>query len=359
MVWPADLTRRATFGRRHLASGLPDAISQGSSSSLQQREHPAPPGLLAPSRSGERLGDRVFRYGVLLLALSVPILVVALLISMLLQAAPALGRFGLAFLWSSSWNPVTEEFGVLPAIYGTVVSSVIALLIAVPVGIAGAIFLVEFSPPILSRALSVLIELLAAIPSVVIGLWGLLVLVPALEPIQLALGSAVGFIPLFSGPPLGIGMLAAGLVLAVMVLPIITAVVRDILQAVPRSQHEGMLALGATHWETISRVVLPYGRNGIVGATILGLGRALGETLAVTMVIGNTYQISPSLFAPSTTLASLVASQFREADSALYLSALVGAGLVLFVIAVLVNVIARLLVWQVNSRGLSPSTGGA
>jgi phosphate transport system permease protein len=308
---------------------------------------------------GRRLGDRAFRGIAFALALAILALVAALLVSMLLRAGSAFERFGLAFLWTSSWNPVTEEFGALPAIFGTIASSLLALLIAVPLGIASAIFLVELAPTWLARPLSLLIELLAAIPSVVIGLWGVLVLVPALEPAETSLGGALGFIPLFSGAPSGVGLLAAGLLLAVMVLPILTAVIRDVLQAVPRAQREAMLALGATQWETIVKAVLPYGQSGIVGAIILALGRALGETLAVTMVIGNTYQVSPSLFAPATTLASLVASQFREADSDIYLSALIAAAVVLFAIAVVVNVLARLLVWRVSSRPMGAASGGA
>jgi phosphate transport system permease protein len=308
---------------------------------------------------GGRFGDRAFSVGTLALALAILALVAALLISMLLRAAPAFERFGLAFVWTSNWNPVTEDFGALPAIFGTMASSLLALLIAVPLGLGSAIFLVELAPDWLARPLSLLIELLAAIPSVVIGLWGILVMVPALDPIETRLGDTLGFIPIFSGAPLGFGLLAAGLVLAVMVLPILTAVIRDVLQAVPQAQREAMLALGATQWETIVRAVLPYGQSGIVGAIILALGRALGETLAVTMVIGNTYSISPSVFAPATTLASLVASQFREADSALYLSALIAAGVVLFAIAVVVNVLARLLVWRVSSRPVGATAGGA
>jgi len=311
-----------------------------------------------PAR-GERLGDRAFRGLTLLLALAIPALVVLLLISTSSRAMPALSRFGPGFLWGSAWNPVAEQFGVLPAIYGTVASSILALLLAVPLGLGSAVFLVEFSPDWLYRPLSTLIELLAAIPSVVVGLWGILVLVPALEPVEDALGRSLGFIPLFSGPPLGVGMLAAGVVLAVMVLPILTAVIRDVLRAVPPTQREAILALGATQWETIDKVVLPYGQSGIVGAVILALGRAMGETLAVTMVIGNTYQVSPSLFAPAITLASLVASQFREADSDIYLSALLGAGVVLFAISVVVNALARLLVWRISSRPLGAETGAA
>lgn len=307
----------------------------------------------------ERLSDRAFQGITFVLALAILFLVVALLVSMIGPSSLAFSRFGFGFLTSSAWNPVTEEFGALPAIYGTVVSSVVALVIAVPLGIGSAVFLVELAPTWLSRPLSLLIELLAAIPSVVIGLWGTLVFVPALEPVEAAIGSALGFIPLFSGSAMGIGMLAASFVLAVMVLPILTAVIRDILTAVPANQREAMLALGATRWETIVRAVLPYGQSGIVGAIILALGRALGETLAVTMVIGNTYKVSASLFAPATTLASLVASQFREADSDVYLSALIAAGVVLFAIAVIVNILARLLVWRVSSRPVGVATGGA
>lgn len=309
------------------------------------------------AKRGSKLGDSSFQKLTLALALGIPVLVLALIVSMLLDAKEAFGKFGLAFFWTSSWNPVTGEFGVLPAIFGTVASSVLALIIAVPIGIGSAIFLVEFAPAWLSKPISLLIELLAAVPSVVIGLWGALILVPALEPVEAAIGGPLGFLPLFSGPPLGIGLLAAGLILSIMVLPILTAVIRDVLHEVPRSQREAMLALGATPWETTIRAVLPYGQSGIVGAIILALGRALGETLAVTMVIGNTYTISPSLFAPATTLASLVASQFREADSSIYLSSLIAAGVVLFAISVIVNVLARLLVWQATPKAARASGG--
>jgi len=306
-------------------------------------------------RARERVGDRAFRLLVLGLAAAILALVAALFVSILVQAMPALGEFGLGFVVGSAWNPVVEKFGALPAIYGTLVSSLLGLLFAVPIGLGAAIFLVEFAPGWLARPLSLLIELLAAIPSVIIGLWALFVLVPIVEQAEAGLGAVLGGFPLFSGPPLGVGMLSAGLVLAIMVLPIITAVIRDVLLAVPSSQREAMLALGGTRWETITRAVVPYGQSGIVGAVILGLGRALGETMAVTMVIGNSYQVSPSLFAPATTLASLIASQFREADSDMYLSALIAAGVVLFAIAVIVNALARLLVWRVSAR---PSTRG-
>jgi phosphate transport system permease protein len=296
------------------------------------------------------VGDRAFRLLTFGLAAALLLLVAALLASILVQSSPAFRELGLGFVVGSSWNPVTEVFGALPAIYGTLVSSLLGLLIAVPIGLGAAIYLVELAPHWLARPLSLLVELLAAIPSVIIGLWALFVLVPVVEKAEIGLGAALGYLPLFSGPPLGIGMLSAGLVLAIMVLPIVTAVIRDVLQAVPNNQREAMLAVGGTRWETITRAVLPYGQSGIIGAIVLGLGRALGETMAVTMVIGNTYQISTSLFAPATTLASLVASQFREADSEIYRSSLIAAGVVLFAIAVAVNALARLLVWRVSAQ---------
>ncbi|MGQ9675198.1 MAG: phosphate ABC transporter permease subunit PstC [Chloroflexota bacterium] len=291
----------------------------------------------------------MFRSMTLCLALSIVGLIMLLLISMWISAWPAISRFGLSFFWTVTWNPVTQVFGALPAIFGTLASSALALLFAVPLGLGAAIFLAELAPQWLARPVAFLIELLAAIPSVVIGLWGLLVMVPWLRPVEDWLGRNLGFIPLFGGAPIGIGLLAAGVILAIMVLPILTAVIRDVSNAVPQTQREAMLALGATRWETIIRAVLPYGRSGILGAIILALGRALGETLAVTMVIGNTYTISASLFDPATTLASLIASQFREADSDIYLSALIEAGIVLFAITVLVNIAARLLVMQVGA----------
>jgi phosphate transport system permease protein len=300
---------------------------------------------------GENPGDRLFRLFTFALAGLIVVLVGLLLGTMIHQAWPAIREFGFGFFVGSRWNPVVGLYGAWPAIAGTLVTSALALIIAVPVGILAAIFLAELAPRWIAGPLSFVIELLAAIPSVVIGLWGLFVLVPWIRPLERWLGDNLGFVPLFHGAPIGIGVFAAGFVLAVMVLPILTAVSRDVLRAVPRTQREAMLALGATRWEMITRSVLPYGRSGLVGAVILGLGRALGETLAVTMVIGNTYQIKESLFAPGVTLASLIASQFREADTKMYLSAIIYAAVVLFIITMLVNIAARLLVWRVNSRG--------
>jgi phosphate transport system permease protein len=283
------------------------------------------------------------------MATLIVVFAILLVLAMLQEGAAALAQFGPSFITGTTWNPVTHEFGVLPAIFGTVATAAIAVLLAVPIGIGAAIFLAELAPRWLADPISFMIEMLAAIPSVIIGLWGLFVIVPIIRQLEIVLGGTLGFLPIFSGPAFGIGLLAASVLLAIMILPIITAVSRDVIRAVPGSQREAMLALGATHWETISQVVLPFGRSGIVGAVILGLGRALGETLAVSMIIGNTFKISGSLFAPATTLASLIATQFREADSPLYLSALMAAGLVLFAITVIVIICARLLIWRMSS----------
>jgi phosphate transport system permease protein len=262
-------------------------------------------------------------------------------------------QFGFHFLISRQWNPIKGEFGALPFIYGTIVSSLIALLISVPFSLGIAVFLVEQAPHYIARPVGFLVELLAAIPSVVYGLWGIFVLAPFLRTyIEPPLAKALGRLPLFQGAITGIGLLTGGIILAIMITPIISAVVRDVLAAVPGSQREAALALGATKWEMI-RVVLVNGAPGIAGAVILGLGRALGETMAVTMVIGNRPEISASLFEPSYTIASAIANEFTEATQDLYLSALVELGLILFLVTFIVNAIARLLVWNVTRK-----TGG-
>ncbi|MDP2727614.1 MAG: phosphate ABC transporter permease subunit PstC [Dehalococcoidia bacterium] len=263
-------------------------------------------------------------------------------------AWPSIQRFGLGFLIGTNWDPVAQDFGALPFVYGTVVSSLLALLVAGPVGLGTAIYLSELSPRMLKAPLSFLVELLAAIPSVVYGLWGIFALAPVLRLwVEPALGSGLGFLPLFQGPAFGVGMLAAGLILAVMILPTIAAISRDIMRAVPDTQREAMLALGATRWEVISKAVVPYARSGIIGAIILALGRALGETMAVTMVIGNRPDIAASLFAPAYSMASIIANEFTEATYELYLSAIIEIGLVLLVVTVLLNAGARFLVWRV------------
>ena len=293
-------------------------------------------------------GDALFRAVVAIFGLSVLALAALIIWQLFFESRESITTFGWGFLTGTNWNAVTRVFGAAPAIYGTLVSSLIAIILAVPVSLGAAIFLSEMAPPWLRHPASFLVESLAAIPSVIFGLWGIYVLIPWIRnPVEKFLGGHLSFLPLFSGPPFGVGMLAAGIILAIMVLPIITAIARDSLLAVPSTQREAMLALGATKWEMISRAVLQYCRSGLVGAVLLGLGRALGETMAVTMVIGKTYDIHASLFAPASTAASQIASEFGEAGFSLYRSALMELGLILLGITLLVNVVARLLVWRI------------
>ena len=294
-----------------------------------------------------RIGDKTFPKLTLVFALVIVALLIGTVVVLGIEAVPAIRKFGLSFFSSTNWNAVTEQFGALPAIFGTLVSSLIALVIAVPVSLGAAVFLTELAPGWMRSPASFLIEMLAAIPSVIIGLWGLFVLVPFVRsPVEAWLGNALGFLPFFQGPPFGVGFLSAGIILAIMVIPIITAVSRDAMRAVPDTQREAMLALGATRWETISRSVIPYCRSGLIGAVILGLGRALGETMAVTMVIGNGYNLTASLFSPGATIASKIALEFSEASSGVFIASLVELALVLFIVTFLVNVIARVLVWR-------------
>ena len=298
-------------------------------------------------------GDAVFRMLMVGVGLFVLAIVIAKLVALTSDSMLSIRTFGFGFLTSSQWNPVKGEFGALPFIYGTIVSSLIALLISVPFSLGIAIFLVEQAPHYIARPVGFLVELLAAIPSVVYGLWGIFVLAPFLRVhVEPRLAQLFGWSPLFRGPITGIGLLTGGIILAIMVTPIISAVVRDVLASVPGSQREAALALGATKWEMI-RVVLVNGAPGIAGAVILGLGRALGETMAVTMVIGNRPEISLSLFEPSYTIASAIANEFTEATQDLYLSSLVELGLILFLVTFVVNGIARILVWNVTRK-----TGG-
>ena len=300
-------------------------------------------------------GDAVFRVLMTAIAFFVVAMVVGMVLTLGADSMLSIRQFGFGFLTGRQWNPVRGEFGALPFIYGTIVSSFIALLISVPFSLGIAIFLVEQAPHYLAKPVGFLVELLAAIPSVVYGLWGIFVLAPFLRVhIQPPLAKYFGWTPFFQGQITGIGLLTGGFILAIMVTPIISAVVRDVLSAVSGSQREAALALGATKWEMI-RVVLVNGAPGIAGAVILGLGRALGETMAVTMVIGNRADISMSLFAPSYTIASAIANEFTEATEALYLSALVELGLILFLVTFIVNGLARILVWNVTrkSGGLS------
>ena len=297
------------------------------------------------------IGDSVYSVLTAACALVVPALVVAIAVAIFAAAWPAFSKLGLSIVTSSNWDVAGGHFGAAPAVFGTLVSSAVALVIATPLAIGVAIFLSEFSPSWLRTPIGFLVDLLAAIPSVVYGLWGIFVLVPLLrDPVMPFLRDTLhlGATPFFRGPAYGPSMLAAGVILAIMSLPYISAVAREVLLAVPRSQREAALALGATRWEMIRDAVVPYARSGIIGGIMLGLGRALGETMAVTMVIGNRLEISSSLFAPGYTMASLIANEFSEATNDLHLSALMAVGAVLFVITLIVNAAARWLVWSVS-----------
>lgn len=306
---------------------------------------------LGRKRLHERPGDRFFRLLVLGFGFVVVAVAGGMFLKLLLNSKEAWRAFGISFLWSSSWDPVEEIFGALPFIYGTLVSSLIALLIAVPLGLGSAIFLAELAPKKLSSALTFLIELLAAIPSVILGLMGIFILIPAIRAVEPTLIKYLGFIPLFNGTPYGVGLLTAGIVLSIMILPYITTISRDVIMAVPRPLKEGALALGATHWETIRTVVVPYARSAIIGSVFLALGRALGETMAVTMVIGNTPKISLSLLDPAYTMAAVLANEFAEATSDLHIHSLIAIALILFFITIVVNGLARLMIYKLNGMG--------
>jgi phosphate transport system permease protein len=301
---------------------------------------------------GARFGDRLFKALLTVAALAVPVLLGFLVWELWAGSREAIHEFGLGFLTSSEWDPVEGQFGALPLIFGTVVSSALALLIAVPLSLGVAIFLTEFAPMRIRGPVSFLIELLAAIPSVVYGLWGIFVMIPFLRAtVYPFLKDTLGFLPFFQGPIYGPGMLSAAIILAIMVMPYIMSVSREVLLAVPNTQREAAMALGATRWEALTGAVLPYARSGIIGAVILGLGRALGETMAVTMVIGNRHEIAASLFAPGYTMAAAIANEFAEAVENIHLSALSYVALTLFVVTVLINAAARLLIWRVAQGG--------
>ncbi len=313
---------------------------------------PAAPTHMRPHslRRVWRHGDRLYAAALLVAVTLTILLLVAIGVVLWLSSTQSIDQFGLGFLTSSTWDPaITKTFGALPYIVGTLVTSAIALVIAVPVGLGAAIALAELAPPWIARPLGMLVELLAAVPSVVFGLWGLFVLVPVIvKPAGEFLASTLGFIPIFEGPVQGLSRLAAGLVLAIMILPTITAISRDVFQAIPGDQREAALGLGATHWEAIRKVLLPYGATGFLGAIILGLARAVGETIAVTMVIGNNLDLSPSVLHPGYTMASIIANEFTEATFPLYTSALVEIGLVLFAMTLLINMVAQLLIGRVR-----------
>ena len=295
--------------------------------------------------------DRIYQRVLTGIALALPLLILVILGVLFVNALPAIGRYGPAFIWTSTWDPVAEIYGAAPMIFGTLGSSVLALLIAVPLALGVAIFLTEFAPRWLRQPVAFLVELLAAIPSVVYGLWGIFVLIPFLRSVIVPpLKAVLGWTPFFQGVFYGNSLLAGGIILAIMIVPYIAAVSREVLLAVPTSQREAALAMGATRWEAVRSAVLPYGRAGLIGAIILGLGRALGETMAVTMVIGNRHDIGISLFQPAYTMAAAIANEFSEATTDMYLSALFEVGLILFVVTVVVNAVARILIWRV-ARG--------
>jgi phosphate transport system permease protein len=302
-----------------------------------------------------RIADVLFRVLTRVAAIAVLVILGGVIISLIDGSLPALRAFGLNFLFEERWNPVTEKFGALAPIYGTLVTSFIAMLIAVPVGLLIAVFLTELCPMWLRRPIGIAIELLAGIPSIIYGIWGLFVFAPFLqETLQPFLIATFGNIPvlstLFAGPPYGIGMLTAGLILAIMVLPFVTSISRDVFDAVPPVLKEAAYGIGCTTWEVVRYVVLPYTRVGVIGGVMLGLGRALGETMAVTFVIGNAHKVSASLLAPGTTISATIANEFTEAVGDLYTSSLIALGLILFVITFIVLAIARYMLLRIERR---------
>jgi phosphate transport system permease protein len=321
------------------------------SSGLSVAQAPARAKVLARLRRGDDLFRLVTRGA----ALAVLVILGGVIVSLIIGSLPALKAFGLEFPFTQSWNPVTEKFGALAPIYGTLVTSLIAMLIAVPVGLMVAFFLTELCPMWLRRPIGIAIELLAGIPSIIYGIWGLFVFAPFLqERVQPLLIDVFANVPilssLFAGPPYGIGVLTAGLILAIMVLPFITSISRDVFEAVPPVLKEAAYGIGCTTWEVFRKVVLPYTRVGVIGGVMLGLGRALGETMAVTFVIGNAHKISASLLAPGTTISATIANEFTEAVGDLYTSSLIALGLILFVITFMVLTVARLLLARIEKR---------
>ncbi len=305
-------------------------------------------GLVPVPGPRERAGDRLFRLIVTGFALLTLATVAALAWQLTRGSLGTWRAFGASFLWGRTWDPVNDVFGALPFLYGTLVTSLIALLIAVPLGVGTAVFLTELAPRRLASAVGFAVELLAAVPSVILGLMGMYLLVPAVRFVEPSLERWLGFLPFFRGAAYGLGLLTAGLILSLMILPYVTAITRDVLATVPRSLKEALYALGATRWEVVRGVSLPYARPGILGAVFLALGRALGETMAVTMVIGNTPRISASLFSPGYSMAAVIANELAEAVSDAHLSALIAIGLTLLGVTIVVNGLARLLIYRLE-----------
>jgi phosphate transport system permease protein len=302
------------------------------------------------------VGDSAFHTITMSCAITVLLLLGGVIFSLVYGASPALRQFGFGFLTSQAWNPVTENFGALAAIYGTLVTSIIALLIAVPIGLGIAVFLTELCPYSLRRPIGIAVELLAGIPSIIYGIWGMFILAPFLqahvEPAVIATFHNIpGLSQVFAGPPYGIGIATAGLILAIMILPLISSISRDVFNSVPPVLKEAAFGIGCTRWEVVRRIVAPYTGVGLVGGIMLALGRALGETMAVTFVIGNAHKIAPSILGPGTTISATIANEFTEADGALYTSSLIALGLLLFVITFIVLAISRLLLMRVEQQG--------
>ena len=323
-----------------------------SASTLRSSSRPVLTGRVRGFLLRLRTGDEVAHLITLIFASAIFLITVLLVFELYRNSALSREKFGWQFLITRTWDPVFEDFGALPFIFGTVVTSALGLLLAVPLGVGAAIFLAELAPPRISDVLAFIIELLAAVPSVIYGLLAIFTLVPFLRTtVEPFLKSTLGFLPLFQGPAYGVGLLAAGLILAVMIVPFIVSISREVLMAVPPEQREAALALGATKWESTWKVVVPYARAGILGSVFLAMARALGETMAVTMVIGNDPRISSSLFAPGDTIASVIANQFTEATSDLYIHALIELGLVLFILTIILNGLARLLILATQRKG--------
>jgi len=314
--------------------------------------HPPPvPGSGIRRRSQSQTGDRIFRGTTTFFALLVLALIASICVVLYVKGHLAVSTFGFKFLWNTAWDPVKEDFGALPSIFGTVFSSLLAILIATPISIGIAVFLTEMAPPWLQRPVGLGVEMLAAVPSIIYGMWGLFIFAPIMSrTVQPWLKGHLGGLPLFQGPPMGIGMMTAGIILAIMIIPFIASVARDVFSLVPAMSKESAYGLGATTWEVIRGVVVPHTRSGLVGAIFLGLGRALGETMAVTFVIGNAHKISFSLLSPSNTIASTLANEFSEATTPIYTSSLIELGLILFLITTTILALAKFMLWRIAAQ---------
>lgn len=312
---------------------------------------PDPAPAMRQGKPPSRRGDAVFKGATTFFALVVLALIASICVVLYVKGHLAVSTFGFKFLWNTAWDPVKEDFGALPSIFGTVFSSLLAILIATPISIGIAVFLTEMAPPWLKQPVGVGVEMLAAVPSIIYGMWGLFIFAPIMaRAVQPWLKAHLGALPLFQGPPMGIGMLTAGIILAIMIIPFIASVARDVFSLVPAMSKESAYGLGATTWEVVRGVVIPHTRSGLVGAIFLGLGRALGETMAVTFVIGNAHKITASLLSPSNTIASTLANEFSEATTPLYISSLIELGLILFLITTTILALAKFMLWRIEAQ---------